>query len=246
MRMKGITYLLLVVLCSVLSAGETWTLTNKKNQSIEVDYIFYDGVKLSCRKVGSINKFKISPDDLSEESWNAIQKSFGNSAVVELEVKKTTRTSTDSQRTSYGYGYSRKRKETEKLNQFSIEVESSSYFTSNLKVEYFIFADDEVKYGRLPATVSMRKPFETMVEQLMTTTEYSAKSMNGGTYYRSERGEDKAWIGVILLNENGEEVAEYASSEKIKARMHGIKHAERSKYKPQKNRGGNSHSAQGI
>ncbi len=235
MHMKGGICILLVALCGALSAGETWTLTNQKNQSIEVDYIFYDGVQLSCRKVGSVNKFKLSPNDLSKECWKEIQASFGNSAVIDLEVSRRTKTSSDTDRTSYsGYfsTYSHERKDIEKLNLFTIELSSSSHFASEVTIETFIFADGEVEYGRIPATVSMRESFETVVEKMMESTEYSSKSSYSGTYYKSEYGDDKAYLGVIVLNGRGEEIADYASSGKIKSRMHAIKHSERQSFKP--------------
>ncbi|MGB0258684.1 MAG: hypothetical protein ACPGES_08535 [Coraliomargarita sp.] len=228
-------------LCSALSAGETWTLTNKKNQSIEIDYIFYDGDQLSCRKVGGINKFKISPNDLTKECWETIQKSMGDNAVLDLEVSRRTKTSTDTDRSSYsGYysTYTHERKDTEKLNMFSLELTSSSHFSSKVIIETFIFAGNEVKYSQIPAEVSMRKPFEKVLEQMMKSTEYSSKSSYSGTYYKSEYGDDKASIGVIVLNGRGEEVAEFASSGKIKSRMHGLKHEKRQSYKPQNNASG--------
>ncbi len=251
---RSVIYVFICMIFGVLNAAETWTLTNKKNQSIEVDYIFYDGQQLSCRKVGAMNKFKISPDDLSKDSWSVIQESFGNSAVIDLEVSRRTKTSTDKSRSSYSgyYTYTNERKDTEKLNLFDIELSSSSHFTSKVTIETFIFAENEVEYRQIPAKVSMRQSFETVLEKLMNNTEYRATSSYSGTYYKSEHGDDKAYIGVIVLNGSGEEIAEYASSGKIKARMHSVKNEQRTKFKSKssvqspKKKKNNNKSAQTI
>lgn len=221
------------------NAAETWTLTDKKGRSIEVDYIFYDGVNLMFRRVGSVSKVKVSPDLLEKSSWAKIQDEFGSRPGVRLEVERTTKTSTDKNRSVYSgyYHYSHERKETQKLNRFSVEVTSSSHFESELRLEYFIFAEGEVEYDQIPFDISLRAPFETVLEKMMESTEYTAKSTYSGTYYKSESGDDKATIGIIILNSNDEELAEYSSSRKIAERMHSLKHNKRSNFRPKKKKG---------
>lgn len=232
---KFIPILLFLFVSGHVLSAETWTLESKDGRSIDVDYLFYDGVDLTIQRVGDYRKINLTPDQLSEKCWKGIEKEFAAKAAIDLEVTRKTKTSTETERQSYsGYydTYSSSRKEIEKINRFIIELSSSSYFNSKITIEYFIFADGEVEYGRIPAELSMRKPYETQVEKTLESTTYKSSSTYYGTYYKSGTDDSSANIGVILLNSDGEEIEEYASSEKLRENMHGMKQKFRENYKP--------------
>ncbi len=148
--MKHLILFFGALLCFVqMVRAETWTLVDKQDRPIVVDQLFYDGVNLSVRRVGAYNKMKISPDLLSEKCWAELNESMANTAVIELEVVRRTKTSTDTDR-SNNYGYSTsEEKEVKKMNHFEMSLGSSSHFVSDLRVEYFIISEEEVDCGRL-------------------------------------------------------------------------------------------------
>lgn len=229
-------YILLLALLAAQfasAAKETWTLTSKDGHSIEVDYIFYDGVQLSFKKVGGMNKIKIDPSLLNEKSWKALQADFSKKAKIDLEVTRRTKTSTDTDRQSYsGYydTYTHTTKEIEKLNLFYVEVESSSHFETALTVEYFIFHKESIEYGRIPAKVSLREPFETVLEKTTAGSTYSSSYAGYGTYYRSGSGATTAEAAVILLDSDGNEINSYANSTKLMNFTNRIKAKKREEY----------------
>ena len=228
------TLILLVFTAQLANAAkDTWTLTSKDGRSIEADYIFYDGVQLTFRKVGGMNKIKIDPYLLKEKSWQALQKDFAKEARLELSVTRRTKTSTDTDRQSYsGYydTYTHTTKEIEKLNLFYVEVESSSYFETELVVEYFIFQSDTIEYGRIPAKVSMRKPFETVLEKTTEGKTYSSSYAGYGTYHKSGGGAQTAEAAVFLLNSEGNEINSFANSNKLMEYTNRIKAKKRAEY----------------
>lgn len=232
---KFISVLIFLYVSAQILSAETWTLESRDNRTIEVDYLFYDGVDLTIQRVGDYRKINLTPDQLSEKCWKEIEKEFSAKAAIELEVTRKTKTSTETERENYsGYydTYTSSRKEIEKINRFIIDLSSSSYFNSKVTVEYFIFTDGEVEYGRVPAELSMRKPFQTQVEKTLASTTYKSSSTYYGTYYKSGTDDSTASIGVILLNSEGEEIEEYASSEKLRESMHSIKNKLRESYTP--------------
>lgn len=231
------------------AAKETWTLTSKDGRSIEADYIFYDGVQLSFRKVGGMNKIKIDPSLLSDQSWKELQNDFSKEAKIDLEVTRRTKTSTDTDRRSYsGYydTYTHTTKEIEKLNLFYVEVESSSHFETALTVEYFIFHQESIEYGRIPAKVSLRKPFETVLEKTTAGSTYSSSYAGYGTYYKSGSGATTAEAAVILLDTEGNEINSYANSTKLMDFTNRIKAKQREAYNkanpPKKNQAKNKNN----
>lgn len=229
---KFLPVLVFLLVSAQMLSAETWTLESKDGRSIEVDYLFYDGVDLTIQRVGDYRKINLTPDQLSEKSWKSIEKEFAAKAAIELEVTRQTKTSTATERENHDSYYTTTRKETAKINRFIIELSSSSYFNSKVTIEYFLFADGEVEYGRIPAELSMRKPFETQVEKTLESTSYKSSYSDYGTYYSSSSGDKSASIGVILHNAEGDEIEEYASSEKLKEHMNSIKHKLRDSYKP--------------
>lgn len=231
--MSKILYVFMFFCVSVqMLSAETWTLESKDGRSIEVDYLFYDGVDLTIQRVGDYRKINLTPDQLSEKSWKSLEKEFSAKAAIELEVTRKTKTSTEIERDKYSSYYTHTRKEIEKINRFIIELSSSSYFNSKVTIEYFIFVDGEIDYGRIPAELSMRKPFQTHVEKTLESTSYKSSSFDFGTYYSSSSGDSSASIGVILHNAEGEEIEDYASSEKLREYMHSIKQKLRDSYTP--------------
>ncbi|MDP4610809.1 MAG: hypothetical protein NWT02_06440 [Opitutales bacterium] len=231
--MSKIFYIFVFLCVSVqMLSAETWTLESKDGRSIEVDYLYYDGVDLTIQRVGDYRKINLTPDQLSEKSWKNIEKEFSAKAAIELEVTRQTKTSTATEHENHDSYYTTTRKETAKINRFIIELSSSSYFNSKVTIEYFIFVDGEVEYGRIPAELSMRKPFETQVEKTLASTSYKSSFSDYGTFYSSTSGDSSASIGVILHNAEGDEIEDYASSEKLKEHMHSIKQQLRDSYKP--------------
>lgn len=215
------------------AAKETWTLTSKDGRSVEADYIFYDGVQLTFRKVGGMNKIKIDPDLLDEKSWKALQNDFAKEARLDLNVTRRTKTSTDTDRQSYsGYydTYTHTTKEIEKLNLFYVEVESSSYFETELEVEYFIFQSDSIEYGRIPAKVALGKPFETVLEKTTEGKSYSSSYGGYGVYYKSGGGAQTAEAAVFLLDKEGNEINSFANSNKLMEYTNRIKSKKRAEY----------------
>lgn len=229
-------YILLLVLFAAQFASaekDTWTLTSKDGRSVEADYIFYDGVELTFRKLGGMHKLKLDPALLDEKSWLALQDDFSKQAKIDLDVTRRTKTSTETdRRSSTGYydTYTHTTKEIEKLNLFYVEVESSSHFETAFTVEYFIFHEDSIEYGRIPAKVSLREPFETVLEKTTEGSTYSSSYTGYGTYYKSGSGAQTAEAAVYLLDSEGNEIEKFANSNKLMEYADRIKAKKREEY----------------
>lgn len=183
--------------------------------------------------MGGLNKIKIDPDLLDEKSWQTLQDDFSKKASLDLNVTRRTKTSTETDRQSYsGYydTYTHTTKEIEKLNLFYVEVESSSYFETELEVEYFIFQSDTIEYGRIPAKVSLAKPFETVLEKTTEGKTYSSSYAGYGTYYRSGGAAQTAEAAVFLLDSEGNEISSFANSNKLMEYTNRIKSKKRAEY----------------
>lgn len=213
--------------------AETWTLEDKQGREIVVDQLFYDGVNLSVRREGAYNKMKIPPEMLSKKCWEDLSQSMSEDANISLEVVRRTKTSTDTDRnTTQGYyTYSSEEKEVKKMNHFEMSMRSSSHFESQLKVEYFIISDREVDCGVLSKTVSFAEPLELAVSKAVSHTEYNYKS-SYGYKYESKTGDSKAGVVVFVYNTNGDEVAQYASSNKLLDEFRSYERSLRAKMKP--------------
>ena len=220
--------------CGQLSAAKTWTLIDKQGRDIVVDQLFYDGVSLSVRRVGEYNKMKITPDLLSPKCWAEISKEMATDARITLEVVRRTKTSTDTDRaTSSGYysTYTNEEKQVKKTNYFEMSLGSSSYFESDLRIEYFIISEKEVDCGRIIERVSFAEPTEVQVSKSVSHTERNYKSSYG--YSSSYKyGDSKAGIVVLVYNVAGEMVAEYATSNKLMDEYRGMANSLRTKMKP--------------
>lgn len=223
--------MILMSLCLCLSQvlfGETWTLTDTKGRDLVVDQLFYDGVNLSVRRVGAYQKMKISPDTLSKKCWAELNESMAKTALISLEVVRRTKTSTDSDRDN-NYGYSSSvEKQVKKTNYFEMSLCSSSYFVSDLTIEYFIISEEEVDCGRLLEQVSFAEPVETSVSKKISHTEYEYKSSYGYNYNRKD-GDSKAGAVVFVLDPDGKEMAQYATSKKMLDEFRGMERGLRSR-----------------
>jgi hypothetical protein len=197
-----------------------------------VDQLFYDGVNLSVRRVGSYNKMKISPDVLSKKCWAELSKRMAEEAKISLEVVRRTKTSTDTDRSSTTgyYTYSSEEKEVKKMNYFEMSMRSSSHFVSDLRIEYFIISEEEVDCGVLSEKVSFAEPLEAQVSKAISSREYSYKSSYGYQYER-KYGDRKAGIVVFVYNATDEVVAQFATSNKLLDEFRGLERALRSKMK---------------
>ena len=216
-----------------LLLAETWTLTDATGRELVVDQLFYDGVNLSVRRVGAYNKMKISPDTLSKECWAELNESMAKAAVIELEVVRRTKTSTDSDRNNYYGYYSREEKKVQKMNHFEMSLRSSSHFETDLTIEYFIISEEEVDCGRLSEGVSFSEPLETSVSKAISHTEYEYKS-SYGYQYNSKSGDSKAGAVIFVLDADGKEMAQYATSNQLLDEFRGMERALRSKMKSAK------------
>lgn len=234
--------LLFLIVQLASAAKETWMLTSRDGRSVEADYIFYDGEELTFRKLGGMHKLKLDPALLDEKSWKMLQDDFSQKAKIDLNVTRRTKTTTDTDRKSYsGYydTYTHTTKDVEKLNLFYVEVKSSSYFETSVVVEYFIFHSDSIEYGRIPAKVSLRKPFETVLEKTTEGRTYSSSYVGYGTYYKSGTAAQSAEVAVFLLDSDGNEVNSFANSNKLMDYTNRIKTLKRAEYdeknEPRKN-----------
>ncbi len=210
--------------------GETWTLEDTKGRELVVDQLFYDGVNLSVRRVGAYNKMKISPDTLSKKCWAELNESMAKAAVIELEVARRTKTSTDSDRTTDSgyYTYSREEKEVRKMTHFEMSLRSSSHFMTALTIEYFIISEEEVDCGRIAKGVSFAAPLETSVSKAISHTEYNYKSSYGYNHSYKD-GDSKAGAVIFVLDADGKEMAQYATSNRLLDEFRGMERSLRSR-----------------
>tara|TARA_B110001469_G_C9610433_1_gene303654 strand:+ start:132 stop:902 length:771 start_codon:yes stop_codon:yes gene_type:complete len=245
--MKCLILLIGAVCFGQLLFGETWTLVDTKGRELVVDQLFYDGVDLSVRRVGAYNKMKVSPDALSKECWVELNEAMAKAAVIDLEVVRRTKTSTDSDRTANSgyYTYSREEKEVQKLTRFEMNLRSSSHFISNLTIEYFIISEEEVDCGRILKSVSFAAPLETSVSKAISHTEYNYKSSYGYNH-TYKNGDSKAGAVIFVFDADGKEIAQYATSTKLLDEFRGMQRGLRSRMdssEKKKKKGGSGQSA---
>ncbi|WP_148216311.1 hypothetical protein [Coraliomargarita akajimensis] len=208
------------------ATAETWTLTDRQGRSIVVEEIFYDGVNLSIRRVDDYRKIKLNPKLLTDECWQGLNREFGSAVKLRMEVTRRTKTSSDRDRqvnyTSFSYTHSTEQKDIQKRTIYDIEIRSPSYFSSDVRVEYFIFSDEEVDYGRESRIAKINEPILLSVSKTLEKSERSYSSTYSGTYYKRESGNTKADVVVRVYNLEGALICEYTTSQKVKDRFLGL------------------------
>lgn len=210
---------------SSICVADVWTLIAQDGRKIDVDYIHYDGVELSIQRVGDYRQLKLSPDTLDPKCWKDLNQEMGATASIRMEVERRTKTDRETDRRSYSgyyYGYSRKVEEVQKLTQFTVELSSSTYFESELSIIYYILSSDGLDVGKVTTKISMPQPFEGTFSKMLEKTERSSSDTYWGTYYRSTSGDTKADFVVMVYNQEGDLVADYASSAKSKEYIRSV------------------------
>ena len=116
------------------------------------------------------------------------------------------------------------------MNHFEMSLSSSSYFVTDLKIEYFIISREEVDCGRVLEKISFSKPLETRVSKALSHSEYNYKS-SSGYKYSSKDGDSKAGAVIFVYNSADEVVAQYATSNKLLDEFRGMERALRDNMK---------------
>lgn len=204
-------YFLVILLLPISQiSAETWTLTDKKGRSIEVEDLAYNGTELYFKRVGDYRQMSITPDLLTEKSWNAIVTEFGKQATIKLEVDRSTKTKRDSETTYSSLSYTSKSLDVTRLNEFEIEISSTSFFQTDLKIVYFIFAEDQIDYGQTFKEVSRNNPIKIQLSKTLSHQEYKSSSTYGYNYKR-KYGSSKAGLVVHVFNVDGDEMNQAAT-----------------------------------